>query len=150
MSDDPAVSAAARSFLDAIVDGDHPMVWDLLHPDARERAIGLALRRGLDRVKAQRFVHGNADPSELAEFQRDVLRGLRRDFRSVELERLTVGAPAPVDDVTGSEPADMTVDLASPSNLPGTAGWYAGRLRLRRLDLDGWRVLDVEPTVAGP
>lgn len=144
-----AARVTARSFVDAIVEGDHPAVWALLHPGARERAVSVALGQGLDRVKAQRFLSGNADPVEFAEFQRDVVGGLRRDFRSVELERLTVAAGSIAVGVVGDDV--VTVELSSPSELPGTDGWFAGRIRLGRAESGGgWLVIDVEPAVAGP
>lgn len=160
MTDDPigadsieTARRATRTFIDAIVDGDHPAVWAMMHPDARKRAVSVALGQGLDRVKAQRFLSGNADPAELADFQRDVVGGLRRDFRSVELERLSVGAADRGEGRSerGDDDRIVTVELTSPSSLPGTDGWYAGRVRLVRLESDAaWSVVDVEPTVAGP
>lgn len=141
---DPAVAIAAR-FIDAVRQGEHTTIWELLAPSARERAIGLGLARGLDRVRAQRLRDGLSDPVELDDFLRQVLHGLRRDLRSVEIDRLEVrGPPIVLDD------GNVSVGLISPSSLPGTDGWHAGRLVLVRLDSGRWSVARLEPVVAGP
>ena len=44
----------ARSFLHAIVWGEHVTVWELLGAAARERVLASATRKGMDAVAASR------------------------------------------------------------------------------------------------
>lgn len=137
--------AIAQRFVDAVARGEHTTIWELLDPEARERAIAVAVGRGLDRVRAQRLRDGVSDPVELEDFLRQVLHGLRRDLRSVEVDRLTiVDPPQQLDD------GMVAVALLSPSTLPGIDGWPAGRLLLTAAVDGGWSIVRLEPVVAGP
>ena len=135
--------AAADRFVRAIAGGEHTAVWEMLSGAGRSTAIEVALSNGLDRVRAARFADGVADPVELDEFLHALVGGLRRDLRSVEIDRLTTG------DVVALEDGRVAVELASPSSLPGTTAWPAGRVVLSE-DGSGWRVDRLEPVIAGP
>lgn len=135
----------AAAFLHAILWGEHTTVWDLLSEEGRNIALGVAIRNGLDRVTAGRIREGLADPNEREAFLRQLLGGLRRDLRSVDLEEVEI-APTP------EFPNERTaiVQLSSPSLIPGTEAWSAGSLMLSEHDERGWLVDRLEPQLAGP
>lgn len=146
----PAASAgaaeAASRFLRAVVWGEHTRLWPMLSPKGRAAAISVAVANGMDRVAAGRIRDGLADPAEFDDFLRQLLVGLRRDMRSVDLENVTLaGAPSP-----GPEDGSVTVELATPSTLPGTEAWPAGRLVLSCGPEGDWGVDRLEPRLAGP
>ena len=134
--------AVSQRFVDAIAAGEHTVVWDLMSEVARITAIEVALANGLDRVRATRFRDDVADPVELDEFLRALVAGLRRDLRSVEIDRLTTSGVERLDDDR------VAVALASPSTIPGVAAWPAGRVVLS--DRGRWLVDRLEPVIAGP
>ena len=142
----PAGAAeAARRFLSAVVWGEHTRLWAMLSPRGRAVAVSVAAANGLDRVAAARISDGLADPVELDDFLRQLLAGLRRDMRSVDLENVTAaGEPRPGPD------GSAIVDLVTPSALPGTEAWPAGRLVLSRGPDGAWGVDRLEPRLAGP
>ena len=142
-ADDDAVGRA-RAFVHAIVWAEHTTLWDLLSDDGRAAALSVAIRNGLDRVVAGRIRDGVADPVEQERFLHQLVGGLRRDLRSVELTELTVGLWIPQDGGT------VGVELLTPSQLPGTDAWPAGRLVLSREPGRGWVVDRLEPRLAGP
>lgn len=133
----------ASRFVDAIAWGEHTVVWDLLSGVGRAIAVSVALANGLDRVVAARITDGVADPVELDEFLRQLLHGLRRDLRSVEVAEIRIDACVVTD-------GSATVHLSTPSAIPATEGWAAGRVQLT-LDEDGsWAIDRFEPVIAGP
>lgn len=151
VTDDEAVAgavgeAAARAaeFVHAIVWAEHTTLWDLLSDTGRDAALSVAVRNGLDRVAAGRIHDDLADPAEREHFLQQLVGGLRRDLRSVELTELTAGECRPA---TGGT---MAVELLTPSLLPGTDAWPAGRLVLSRDPIRGWLVDRLEPRLAGP
>ena len=145
MSEGPdAAVPAATAFIHAIVWGEHTTLWDLLSDEGRAAAVSVAVRNGLDRVVAGRILDGLADPVERDRFLQELVAGLRRDLRSVELTELSVGERAPARD------GAVAVDLRTPSQLPGTDWWPAGRLVLSRDPHRGWVVDRLEPRLAGP
>ena len=140
---DAAVQRAS-AFVHAIVWAEHTTLWDLLSDDGRAAALSVAMRNGLDRVVAGRIRDDLADPVERERFLQHLVGGLRRDLRSVELTELTLGECSTA--VDGS----VAVELLTPSQLPGTDAWPAGRLVLS-CDTDrGWVVDRLEPRLAGP
>jgi hypothetical protein len=100
---------------------------------------------GLDRVTASRIRDAVSDPIELDEFLTRLLRGIRRDLRSVDLQHLECG-----DVQAGEDEQSATVELTNPSTIPGTEHWSAGRLDLS-VDAKGlWFVDRLAPRLAGP
>ncbi len=135
---------SARAFIHAIVWAEHTTLWDLLSDQGRAAALSVAMRNGLDRVVAGRIRDDLADPVERERFLQQLVVGLRRDLRSVELTELTLGECRAADD------GSAAVELLSPSQLPGIEAWPAGRLILS-CDADrGWVVDRLEPRLAGP
>ncbi len=134
----------AAAFVHAIVWAEHTTLWELLGDEGRAAALAVAVRNGLDRVVAGRIRDDLADPVERDRFLQHLVAGLRRDLRSVELTRLTIGACDFLDD------GSMAVELLTPSELPGTDAWSAGRLLASHCADSGWVIDRLEPRVAGP
>ncbi|MGI9597275.1 MAG: hypothetical protein ACR2QK_14020 [Acidimicrobiales bacterium] len=149
-SDDPW--GRAEAFVTAIVWGEHTTIWRLLSPAGRTAALSVAVGNGLDRVVAARIDGEVADPTEFEDFLRQLVGGLRRDLRSVEAAKVTTAA-ATADDGDGDGGAtvdEAIVELATPSDIPGTGDWPAGRVHLSRDDERGWLIDRLEPRLAGP
>ncbi len=140
----PGVTEQARAFIHAIVWAEHTTLWDLLSDDGRATALAVAVRNGLDRVVAGRIRDDLADPVERDRFLQQLVAGLRRDLRSVELTALTVT------ESTCAAGGTVMVDLQTPSKLPGIDVWPAGRLVLSHDAHRGWLVDRLEPRLAGP
>ncbi len=145
--------ACAERFIHAIVWAEHTTLWDLLSVQGRSTALSVAMHNGLDRVVAGRIHDDLADPNEREQFLQQLVNGLRRDLRSVELTELTVGDCHEMSEDT------VAVELLTPSQIPGTEAWSAGRLILSRShsnatcrgdDNGGWTVDRLEPRLAGP
>ncbi|MCY4068735.1 MAG: hypothetical protein OXE79_06500 [Acidimicrobiaceae bacterium] len=187
MTCDPDAVRCAERFIHAIVWAEHTTLWDLLSSRGRSTALSVAMRNGLDRVAAGRLRDDLADPSERGLFLQQLVNGLRRDLRSVELTELTVGECHALsensensgdaegtgvtddtgetadsadtrdsEDFAGSEDT-VAVELLTPSRIPGTQAWSAGRLILSRDDPNlgddpniRWLVDRLEPRLAGP
>ena len=99
---------------------------------------------GLDRVVAGRIRDDLADPVERERFLQQLVGGLRRDLRSVELTELTIGQRYTASD------GSVSVELLSPSQIPGTNAWHAGQLVLSQHSDRGWLIDRLEPRLAGP
>ncbi len=138
------VDVAGR-FVEAISWGEHTAVWDLLSETGRGVALSVALTNGLDRVVATRISDDVADPTERHTFLEQLLRGLRRDLRSVDLAHLQVEPPSSIQ-VDGT----AIVELTCPSTIPGTGAWAAGRLTLSSESDGTWRIDRLQPIIAGP
>jgi hypothetical protein len=114
-----------RSFVDAIVWGEHLRVWQLFSPEAREHVLRAASRKGLDAVAAERARQETWGRGEADAFLTSLLHGLRVDLSGVDLERILI-SEHPVLMVDGS----LRFDLENPTNLPsaltGGANWAAG------------------------
>ena len=145
MTERPHTAAeCAAAFIRAIVWAEHTVLWDLLSDVGRETALSVAVRNGLDRVAAARMRDDLADPVERECLLGQLVEGLRRDLRSVELTELAVGECSPA---CGHV---VVAELLTPSSLPGTEAWPAGRLIVSRDSQRGWLVDRLEPRLAGP
>ncbi|MEO6651496.1 MAG: hypothetical protein ABIP17_02430 [Ilumatobacteraceae bacterium] len=145
MTDSPDPAVVAGRFVEAIAWGEHTVVWDLLSRTGRGVALSVALTNGLDRVVAARISDDVADPTECQAFLEQLLRGLRRDLRSVDLAHLHAESPAVIQD-----DGTAIVELTCPSAIPGTGSWSAGRLVLSSAPDGTWRIDRLEPIIAGP
>ena len=134
----------AAAFIRAVIWAEHTVLWELLSEIGRETALSVAVRNGFDRVAAARIRDDLADPAEREHLLRQLVEGLRRDLRSVELTELAVGECSPA---CGHV---VEAELLTPSSLPGTDAWPAGRLILSRDAQRGWLVDRLEPRLAGP
>ena len=140
MNDD--VGQIARRFLDAIVWGEHLVVWEMLSPAGREHVFAAGERRGLDPVQAQRIRLGTSPPDERDAFLSGVVHGLRVDFSMVALEEVE-----PTDKVLELPDGAVEVPLECPANF-GSDGWSAGTLVVSRHE-GTWLVDRVRPVVSG-
>ena len=151
---EPDAAERARAFVHAIVWAEHTTLWDLLSGEGRTAALSVAMRNGLDRVVAARIHDDLADPLELQRFLQQLVEGLRRDLRSVELTELTVSDDSRHDDGTSDDSrhhdGTVAVELLTPSQLPGIDAWPAGRIVLSHDPERGWLVDRLEPRLAGP
>lgn len=142
-ADDPC--SRVEAFVAAIVWGGHTTIWELLSPTGRTAALSVAVGNGLDRVVASRIDGDVANPVELEDFLRQLVDGLRRDLRSVDAGRLTVAGV-----VDGDGAGRAIVELVTPSDIPGTGDWPAGRVHVSRDEERGWLIDRLEPRRAGP
>lgn len=140
MSEGP-VRAAAR-FLDAIVWGEHLVVWEMLSPVGREVVLAAGERRGLDPLQAQRLRLGTSPIEERDAFLSGLVRGLRVDFSNVSLEEVR-----PADEGVAQEDGSVEVTLECPARF-GPEGWAAGSVVLSRTGGE-WLVDRVVPVVSG-
>ncbi len=140
MSD--GVHECARRFLDAVLWGEHLVVWELLSPAGREHVLQAGERRGLDPVHAQRMRLGTSPVEERDGFLSGLVHGLRVDFSSVPLEDVRPAA----DPITRDD-GSVEVQLECPATF-GPRGWAAGALVMSRHD-GRWLVDRVEPVVSG-
>lgn len=123
----------ARSFVDAIVWGEHLRVWELFAPEAREHVLGTASRRGLDAVAAERARQETWSRQEADAFLTALLHGLRVDLSGVDLDQILVS-----EEPVRLEDGSLRFDLQNPSSLPptltGGANWAAGAVVVRWVD----------------
>lgn len=137
--------ATAEAFIHSIQWAEHTTIWELLSGDGRETALSVAVANGLDRVTAARIRDEVSDPRELDEFLSRLLAGLRRDLRSVDLDRLAADA-----EVSRRPDETAIVTLTNPSTIPNLGLWSAGELVLSQDDSGAWRVDRLLPRLAGP
>ena len=136
---DPA--AVADRFIQAIVWGEHVVVWAMLSEAGRQHVLEAGGRRGLDPLQAQRIRQGTSPQDELDSFLTGLVHGLRVDFAAV-----------PLDDVRAEVPTipEGAVALEVALQCPATFGedpWAAGSILVSRLD-DTWLVDRVRPLVS--
>jgi len=132
-----APDETARAFVDAVVWGEHNLVWELLAADARTTVLKVAVNRGMDEQLAARLRDGTASGPEREEFLADLVNGLRNDLAGNDLDNLEYEV-----DVTPSEPGRARVLIQAPLN-PLLGGYLpaasvelsdeAGRWKIERL-----------------
>lgn len=86
--------ASAERFFLAVAQGDHRRLWELLSDDARAYVVNVAMERGLDFDVASRIRSGNASDEEVDDYLGNLLEGIRRDLRGVDLQRLAFESTA--------------------------------------------------------
>ncbi len=134
-------AAVADRFIQAIVWGEHVVVWAMLSEAGREHVLEAGGRRGLDPLQAERIRQGTSPQEESDTFLTGLVHGLRVDFAAV-----------PLDDVRGEAPeiqegaATLEVALHCPAAF-GDDAWAAGSILLSRFE-DTWRVDRVRPLVS--
>ena len=133
---------AVARFLDAIVWGEHLVVWELLSPAGREIVLAAGERRGLDPLQAQRLRLGTSPIEERDTFLSGLVRGLRVDFSNVSLDQVQ-----PLDDAVVREDGSVEVALECPAEF-GSGGWAAGSVVVSQAG-DEWLVDRVVPVVSG-
>ena len=78
----------ARTFVEAVVWGEHSRVWDLFGIEARTTVLQVASRRGMDDALAARLREGTASASEREDFLVDLINGLRADLAGTNFDVL--------------------------------------------------------------
>lgn len=78
----------ARTFVEAVVWGEHSVVWDLFGLEARTTVLRVASKRGMDEGLAARLRDGTAAAGEQEEFLADLINGLRADLAGNDLDAL--------------------------------------------------------------
>lgn len=133
----PAV-VVARSFIDAVIWGEHSTVWELLSPAGRDRVLSAGSRGGLDSVMAERIRQGTSSQTEMDDFLSGLVRGLRVDLSSAELEQIDV-----VSQVVALNDAAVRTLLETPAPFH-QEGWLVGSMDLSNLEGE-WFVDRLEP-----
>ena len=136
------INSVARRFLDAIMWGEHLVVWEMLSALGREHVLAAGERRGLDPLQAQRIRLGTSPQEERDAFLSGLVHGLRVDFSLVALEDVQ-----PTADVVVRDDGVVEVPLECPATF-GSDGWAAGTLLLSWHE-DVWLVERVMPVVSG-
>jgi hypothetical protein len=92
---DPAVSApdgaikTATEFVDAVVWGEHNVVWRLIGTEGRTEVLDVATKRGMDEGLAARLKADTSSPAETNEFLADLVNGLRSELAGNDLDNVT-------------------------------------------------------------
>jgi len=136
---DPA--SMADRFIQAIVWGEHVVVWAMLSGAGREHVLEAGGRRGLDPLQAQRIRQDASPQDELDSFLTGLVHGLRVDFAAVPLDDVRATSPEIAADVDTIE-----VSLHCPATF-GEGQWAAGSVVLSRSG-DSWLVDLVNPLVS--
>ncbi len=140
MNDD--VGRATRRFLDAIVWGEHLVVWEMLSPTGREHVLAAGERRGMDPMQAQRLRLGTSPPQERDSFLAGLVHGLRVDFSHVAIDEVH-----PAENIVVRADGAIEVPLECPAAF-GEASWAAGTLVVSGHN-GAWLVDRVHPLVSG-
>jgi hypothetical protein len=134
----------ARAFVDAVIWGDHKMVWDLLGIEGRTTVLRIAGDRGMDEALVARLRDGTAAPAERDEFLADLVNGLRADLAGNDLDALQYEL-----DTAAHEPGRARVVVHAP--LPPALG---GTLPAASVELSSeageWRVERLVPLTSQP
>ena len=106
-----APDETARAFVDAVIWGEHNVVWELLGLEARTTVLKVAVSRGMDEALAARLRDGTASGPEREEFLADLVNGLRNDLAGNDLDNLEFEM-----DTSRNEPGRARVVVQAPLN----------------------------------
>lgn len=140
------VLEVAERFFAAIAANDADLVWELFTQRARDYIISVGHERGMDFDLASRLRSDTATADERADFLGDLLEGLRRDLRGVELDRLALESKAEPE-APMQERVHYLVQIGPEMEGIQTA-IPAGSLVLS-LENEVWRVERLEPVPSG-
>jgi len=128
-----------RAFVDAVIWGDHRLVWELLGLEGRTTVLRIAGERGMDEALVARLRDGVAADAERDEFLGDLVNGLRADLAGNDLDALELEL-----DTSPNEPGRARVVIQAP--LPPALG---GSLPAASVELSNdagvWRVERLMP-----
>lgn len=132
-----AATAQAERFLQALDAGDRHAVWDLFSENAQAYVLNRAVDRGMDFDLMSAIRQRTATEEQFDSYLEDLLDGLRRDLKGVEVARLryeakAVGEPAGHVQVTYLLEMDVAIGDQRPS-IP------AGSVMMAR-EGDTWKV----------
>lgn len=134
-----ASEETARSFVEAVLWGDHEAVWDLLADEGRKTVLQVAVKRGMDEELAARLGDGTAAASERNEFLLELVHGLRADLEGHDLDSLQYEL-----DQEGPDPGEPRVSLIAPVPAELGPGLPVGSIHLSD-DGERWRVERLVP-----
>ena len=128
-----------RTFVDAVVWGEHGTVWDLLGPEARTTVLRVAVNQGMDEELAARLREGTATERELNEFLVELVNGLRADLQGTDPDNLEYEL-----DPSEAQPGRATVQLTTP--MPAELGGGLPACSAELVEDDGrWQVERLVP-----
>jgi len=130
---------ATRTFVDAVIWGDHQAVWELLSAEGRETVLKVAVNHGMDEEMATRLRQGTAAAGELSEFLVDLVYGLRNDLHGNDLDTLEYEL-----DPEAPEPGQAKVVLTAPVPAELGSGLPVASAELSR-DGEQWKVERLVP-----
>ncbi len=154
-SDEPL--KAAERFFQALAGDDARGLWDCFGEQARSYVLNVGLERGMDFDLNSRLRQGTATDQEFEEFMGDLLQGVRRDLRGVDIQRLafesqvepettlrvrvtylvTLGEPRLPGHGPGARRLESGTDRPSPGRGPG--GRRGAAKGKRASKLSNWR-----------
>jgi hypothetical protein len=131
----------SKSFVDAVVWGEHITIWDLLAPEAQRAVITTATNRGMDERLAARLRDGTAARGERDTFLADLVNGLRADLRGNDLDAVNYELDP---DAGFDDPEQARVLLLAPMLAGLGAPLPVASIELVR-QLGSWRVTRLLP-----
>jgi len=136
---------AAQAFVEAVVWGEHNLVWELLSGEAQRVVMSIATSRGMPEPLAARLRGGTATQAEVDQFRSDLVNGFRADLMGTDVDTLEYEV-----DETVFEPRTARVVLVVPVPDPRLGrGLPAASLELRQDGVDGgWRVERLLPQLS--
>ncbi len=138
-----APGEAAQTFVQAVVWGDHHLVWEMLSTEAQRVVMGIATSRGMPEPLAARLRDGTATKAELDQFRGDLVNGFRADLLSADVDTLQYEVDEAV-----FEPGTARVVLVVPVPDPRLGlGLPAASLEMRQ-EGDEWRIERLIPRLA--
>ncbi len=84
----PGPAATAKRFVDAVVWGEHLLVWDLLSTTGRDTVLATATARGMASEAADRLRSGTAPVAERDAYLADLVNGLRAELAGSDVDHL--------------------------------------------------------------
>jgi len=139
----PTPAETARTFVQAVVWGEHHVVWDMLSSEAQRVVMTIATGRGMPEPLAARLRGGTATTAELDQFRGDLVNGFRADLLGVDVDTLEYDV-----DEGLFEPGTARVVLVVPVPDPRLgAGLPAASLELHQ-EGDTWHVERLIPRLA--
>ena len=127
---------AARAFIQAVVWGEHHVVWEMLSDEARRAVMGIATARGMPEPLAARLRDGTATQVELDQFRGDLVNGFRADLIGTDIDVVEYEL-----DEAALEPGTVRVILMVPVPDPVLGrGLPTASLELSDGGAGSWRV----------
>ena len=133
----------ARAFVDAVIWGDHKLVWELLGLEGRTTVLRIAGERGMDEALVARLRDGMAADAERDEFLGDLVNGLRADLAGNDLDALEYEL-----DTTPAEPGRSRVVIQAPLH-PFLGGFLPAASVELSNDAGEWKVERLVPLTSG-
>lgn len=131
--------AAAESFLAAIKKGDHRGVWAMFSDIAQAFVLNRAVDRGMDFDLMSGIRDGTAPEEDVDRYLEELLEGLRRDLRGVDIDRLVYEATPEAESTTRQVRVVylLEMDMAIGDQRPSIP---AGSVIVAPQDDGSWRV----------